>query len=83
MPDQRDTDADGIGNSCDADLDNNCAINFLDLGILKSVFFSVGDQDADLDGDGAVNFLDLGVMKATFFGPPGPSGFENLCSEPS
>ena len=30
--DQRDTDGDGIGNVCDADLDNNCAVDFVDLG---------------------------------------------------
>jgi len=75
---QRDTDGDSIGNFCDADLDNNCAINFLDLGILKSVFFGA-DANADLNGDGAVNFLDLGIMKATFFGAPGPSGLPNAC----
>jgi len=79
-PDQRDTDGDNIGNLCDADLDNNCAINFLDLGLLKSVFFSVGDQDADFNGDGAVNFLDLGIMKAAFFQAPGPSGLDNACN---
>ena len=79
--DQRDSNGDGIGNACDADLDNNCAINFLDLGILKSVFFS-NDADADFNGDGAVNFLDLGIMKAAFFGPPGPSGVPNVCNTP-
>lgn len=78
-PDQSDTDGDGIGNSCDADLDNNCAINFLDLGLLKSVFFT-SDADADFNGDGVVNFLDLGVMKSGFFAPPGPSGLTNNCS---
>ncbi|MEL7451022.1 MAG: thrombospondin type 3 repeat-containing protein [Pseudomonadota bacterium] len=71
--DQRDTNGDGFGNICDADLDNDGSINFSDLGLLKSVFFS-NDADADLDGDGAVNFTDLGLMKQSFFGPPGPSG---------
>jgi len=80
-PDQRDTNDDGIGNICDADLNDDCDINFLDLGLLKSVFFSA-DPDADLNGDSAVNFLDLGIMKATFFGPPGPSGIFNLCNAP-
>ncbi len=70
--DQRDTDGDGIGNICDADLNNDCVVNFLDLGIMKSVFFTA-DPDADLDGDGVVNFIDLGIMKSGFFGPPGPS----------
>ncbi len=71
-PDQRDTDGDGYGNMCDPDLNNDGAINFLDLGILKSVFFS-SNADADLNGDGAVNFLDLGIMKSMFFGAPGPN----------
>jgi Thrombospondin type 3 repeat len=70
--DQRDTDLDGIGNACDADLDNDCEVNFLDLAQLKSVFFS-SDPTADLTGDGVVDFMDLGVMKELYFQPPGPS----------
>jgi hypothetical protein len=73
-PDQRDTNGDGYGNACDADLDNDGHINFTDLGALKSVFFRRGDLDADLNGDGVVNFGDLGIMKGSFFGVPGPSG---------
>jgi hypothetical protein len=79
-PSQIDTDGDLIGNACDPDiaLPNDCVVNFLDLGAMKSVFFT-NDPDADLVGpgdsesDGVVNFLDLGKMKAMFFGPPGPS----------
>jgi len=77
-PQQIDSNGDGFGNVCDADLNNDCLINFLDLGQMKSVFFS-NDADADLvgpgnsDPDGLVNFFDLGRMKATFFGAPGPS----------
>jgi glycosylphosphatidylinositol phospholipase D len=78
--DQRDTNADGFGNACDADLNNDCTVNFADLGEMKSVFFT-SDPDADFDGDGAVNFEDLGVMKADFFLPPGPSGVTNACAE--
>ena len=77
-PDQRDSNADGFGNLCDADLDNDCTVNFIDLGLMKSVFFSA-DPDADLDGDGSVNFVDLGKMDAAFFHAPGPSGVPNLC----
>lgn len=69
---QRDTDGDGFGNFCDADFDNNCTINFADLGILKGNFFT-GDRLTDLDGNGTVNFTDLGLLKASFFGTPGPS----------
>jgi hypothetical protein len=76
--DQRDTDDDGIGNVCDADLDQDCNVDFTDLGMLKSVFFG-NDPDADFDGDGSVNFEDLGMMKAGFFLPPGPSGLPDPC----
>ena len=72
-PAQRDTDGDGYGNRCDADFNGDAAVNFLDLGIMKSRFFTA-DPDADLNGDGAVNFLDLGILKSLFFKPPGPSG---------
>jgi len=71
--DQRDTNGDGFGNLCDPDLDNDGLVNFIDLGLLKSVFFSDA-PDADFNGDGAVNMLDLGTMKAYFFMSPGPSG---------
>jgi len=71
--DQRDTDGDAYGNICDADLDNNGAVNFVDLGIMKSVFFT-DDANADFNGDGAVNFTDLGLLKSMIFQPPGPSG---------
>ncbi len=72
-PDQRDTDGDLFGNACDADLDGDGVVNFVDLGLLRQLFFTT-DPDADFNGDGTVNFIDLGVMRATFFGPPGPSG---------
>ena len=79
-PDQRDSNGDGYGNLCDADLNDDGIVNFADLGALKSVFFSA-DPDADLDGNGIVNFLDLGLMEQGFFQPPGPSGVGvNSCS---
>lgn len=76
--DQRDADADGIGNACDADLNQDCSVNFTDLAALKAVFFGA-DPVADFNGDGVVNFQDLGIMQSQFFGPPGPSGVPNLC----
>ena len=71
-PDQRDTDGDGFGNLCDADLNNDCVVNVVDLGILRDRFFTA-DDDADFDGDGAVNAVDLGIMRLQFFAPPGPA----------
>ena len=78
-PAQTDTDDDGFGNACDADLNNDLVTNFLDLGMFKAAFFSTPNSpawnpDADLNGDGAINFLDLAVVKRLFFAPPGPSG---------
>ncbi|MEL7449777.1 MAG: dockerin type I domain-containing protein, partial [Pseudomonadota bacterium] len=79
-PDQRDTNADGFGNICDADLNSDCQVNFIDLGIMKSVFFSA-TASADLDGDGSVNFADLAIMKQGFFQPPGPSSVSSACND--
>ncbi|MFK8030034.1 MAG: S8 family serine peptidase [Gammaproteobacteria bacterium] len=70
--DQRDTDDDGYGNICDPDLNNDLLVNVIDLGILRSVFFT-NDPDADFNGDGVVNVVDLGIMRTFFFSPPGPS----------
>ena len=78
--DQRDTDGDGYGNLCDADLDGDCTVGFGDLAELKAVFFT-GDVDGDLDGNGNVDFSDLAIMKALFFAAPGPSGLSNDCDE--
>ena len=38
--DQRDTDGDGYGNVCDADLTGDCIVNVSDLGALRLFFFS-------------------------------------------
>lgn len=71
-PDQRDTDMDGYGNMCDADFNNDGAVNFADLAYMKSVFYTT-DPDGDINGDGAVNFADLAALKSMFFQVPGPS----------
>jgi hypothetical protein len=70
--DQRDSDGDGYGNACDSDLNNDLIVNFVDLGLLRGVFFS-DDANADFNGDGTVNFVDLGIFRTGFFAPPGPS----------
>ncbi len=83
-PDQTDSDGDSIGNACDADLNNDCSVNFGDLAALKAAFFPAPyDPDPDFNSDGFVNFGDLAFMKSTFFNGgnpgPGPSGLPTAC----
>ena len=76
--DQRDSNGDGFGNRCDADLNDDCIVNPIDLGIFRVAFFGT-DPHADLNGDGVVNPVDLGIFRSLFFLPPGPSGAPNAC----
>lgn len=82
-PDQRDTNGDGFGNACDPDFNDDDVVNFSDLAIMRSDFFTSGDLDTDLDGDGVVNFVDLSIMQSMFFLPPGPAAlnYEALYDE--
>lgn len=77
-PDQRDSDGDGYGNACDADLSNDGVVNSLDLGLFKRAFDGKADEDlaaaADFNGDSRINSLDLGLFKKMYGKPPGPSG---------
>lgn len=70
--DQRDTDDDGYGNMCDADLDGSLRVDGDDLDIMRKAFFS-GYVHADLNGDGVVNVIDLGILHVLYARPPGPS----------
>lgn len=70
---QRDTDNDGYGNMCDADLNNNNSVNLQDLGLFKSVY-GTSNPDADFNGNGSVNLQDLGIFKSLYGKPPGPRG---------
>ena len=72
-PNQLDTDADGYGNICDADFNNDDFVNSVDLGLFKAAFFTTGNVQEDLNGDQNVNSLDLGLFKARFLQPVGPS----------
>ncbi len=71
-PEQIDTDGDGFGNACDADLNNDGIVNFIDLSVFSGLFLGP-DTVADFNGDGSVNFLDLIIMQNQFFLPPGPA----------
>jgi beta-glucanase (GH16 family) len=72
-PDQRDTNGDGFGNRCDADLDGSGGVNAADLARFRQAFGS-SDPDADFSGDGNVNAADLAIFRSLFGGAPGPSG---------
>ncbi len=75
-PDQRDSNADGFGNICDADLDNNGQVGFSDFSLFR-VSFGSNDADADFDGSGQVGFSDFSLFRVMFGKPPGPSGIAN------
>lgn len=84
-PVQRDTDDDGFGNLCDADVNQSGAVTtswgavFLDGDrgdvewIERSVRLSLYDPDHDLDGDGDVDAGDLSISLLGVFRPPGPA----------
>ena len=78
--DQIDTDADGYGNLCDPDLNNDCIVNVVDLGLFRTVFFS-GNPDADFNSDTVVNVVDLSVLRAYSYLPPGPAA-SDVCASP-
>ena len=71
--DQRDTDGDGFGNICDADLNNDLTVNLSDFSLFRTAF-GTADPDADLNGDGAVNLSDFSLFRGMFGNAPGPSG---------
>jgi hypothetical protein len=75
-PDQRDTDADGYGNICDADLDNSGLVGFSDFILFRTVYGSA-DPDADFDNTGLVGFSDFIIFRTMYGSAPGPSGLVN------
>lgn len=72
---QHDSNSDGYGNACDADLDNDGNVNFADLNLFKSAFNTKSSNSvADFDSDGIVSFSDFHILKQLFNKPPGPAG---------
>ena len=70
--DQRDTNGDGFGNICDADLNQDLKTDLSDFSLFRSVF-TTADPDADFDGSGTVNLTDFSLFRVMFGSPPGPS----------
>ncbi len=73
--DQRDTNGDGFGNRCDADLSGDGAVvNVLDYGLFRNAWLTTGPGlDADFNGDDVVNVIDYGIFRNSWLGAPGPS----------
>ena len=82
---QRDTDSDGYGNFCDADINNDGLVTtswgeIFPLGergdiewIGLTIRSGVYDENHDLDGDGRVGSLDLARAQIQLYQSPGPS----------
>lgn len=78
---QRDTDGDGFGNLCDADVNNDGIVNFGDLaqlqfGWLRVIGSPQYNPHVDFDGDGVVGFADFSLFVQQWNGAPGPSGVQ-------
>ena len=78
--DQRDTNADGYGNVCDADLNDDCLVDAQDWFLMRDVL-GTDDADADLDGDGFVGRSDVLTLFGDRLQAPGPSGITNVCGD--
>jgi len=77
-PGQCDSDGDGYGNRCDADLNNNGFVNAQDTTLYRQQLGqpSVGPlfNEADLNCNGFVNAQDTTLFRGLLGSPPGPSG---------
>jgi uncharacterized protein (TIGR03790 family) len=85
-PDQRDTNADGFGNLCDADIDGDGIVTtswgviypLTRRGDVEWIALSAQngpyDPNYDLDGNGKVDAGDVSISQLVLFRPPGPSG---------
>lgn len=83
---QRDSNGDGYGNLCDADVNGDGVVDTSwgavsppdARGDYEAVAITArsggGDPDHDLDGDGDVDATDLTLVQLQLFHPPGPSG---------
>jgi len=70
---QTDTDADGFGNLCDPDFNNNGIVDSQDGALLRLRFGQSGFPDQDLNGNGIVDSQDGAILRSRFGEAPGPS----------
>ncbi|HHJ36593.1 MAG TPA: hypothetical protein ENJ87_12590 [Gammaproteobacteria bacterium] len=75
-PAQMDTDKDGFGNACDADLNNDGIVNTQDIPLFITAF-QANSQLVDLNEDGVANTGDIPELIRMFFTEPGPTGISN------
>jgi len=85
-PQQRDSNGDGFGNLCDADVDGDGKVTtswgaltpLSQRGDVEWIALAAQsrsyDPNFDLDGNGAVDDLDVAIAALGLFLPPGPSG---------
>jgi hypothetical protein len=86
-PMQRDTERDGYGNACDADLTNDGVVGIHDIALIAGSFgCTIGpdgcDGAADSDDDGVIGMGDITLHLGSFGTVPGPSGLSCAGSIP-
>ena len=77
-PNQLDSDNDGFGNRCDADLNNDCTVNIVDFSIFRSHYLTTTPV-SDFNGDGVVNIVDFSIFRSLYLQPPGPGAAGITC----
>jgi len=78
-PGQADVNLDGFGDACDADYDDDGAVNAMDFATLAAAYLSQAggprwNPAVDHDGNGTINAIDFGVFGARYLTTAGPSG---------
>jgi hypothetical protein len=77
-PAQCDSEFDGYGNACDADLNNNGIVNAQDTTLFRQQLGQPSPlpnrKPADLNCNGAINAQDTTIFRGLLGLPPGPSG---------
>jgi hypothetical protein len=83
-PTQLDSDGDGYGNACDADLNNSGAVTAADFAIMRAALGQPASASptaaaADMNGSGTVTAADFAILRSYLGKNPGPSGLHPNC----